>query len=93
MDHEVISPKSLNLVFVKLLPGTDFTLPDVAKRMRTRCSTLGLSVIFDDLLSKRGYRDSESQEYSKMSFELDSIDHYLIDDETPIYRDEHHLPL
>jgi len=85
MDHKETHPKSLAVIFVKLVQGTDFTLPDVVERIRRRCSELGISVPFDELLRKRGYRDSEAEEYSQASFDLDGIDFHKVSDNTPIY--------
>ena len=85
MDHEIIKPKSLTIIFVKLTIGEDLTLPSVVAKLRSKCSKHGLSVDFDEMLKKRGYRDFEEDEYAELSFQLDGIDQHIINFNTPIY--------
>jgi len=85
MDHEIIHPKSLLIILVKLNPGSEITLPSVVEGLRSRCSEIGISVVFDEMLKKRGYRDFEEDTYSELSFDLDSIEQHLVDDSTQIY--------
>ena len=85
MDHEIIEPKSLTIIFVKLTPGDDFTLPSVVDRIRSKCSEIGISVDFDEMLKKRGYRNFEEDVYAELSFQMDGIDQHIVDSDTPIY--------
>jgi len=85
MDHEIINPKALTIIFVKLTPGDDFTLPSVVDRLRSKCSEHGISVDFDEMLKKRGYRDFEEDVYAELSFQLDGIEQHIVDANTPIY--------
>lgn len=85
MDHEIIHPKSLLIVLVKLNSGSEMTLPSVVERLRFRCSQLGISVVFDEMLKKRGYRDFEADVYAEQAFDLDAIEQHTVDLNTPIY--------
>jgi len=85
MDHEIIYPKTLTIIFVKLSPGSDFTLPSVVNRIRKKCSKKGLSIFFDEMLKKRGYKDFEEDVYGELSFQLSGIDQHIITTNTPIY--------
>ena len=85
MDYEIIHPKYLIIIFVKLIPGEDFSLPSVVARLRSKCSQYGFSVNFDEMLKKRGYRDYEEDIYAELSFQLDGIEQHIVNQNTPIY--------
>lgn len=85
MDEKIIYPKSLIIIFVKLIPGKEITLPVIVNRIRKLCSEIGNSVEFEDILEKRGYNNNEEDIYSQNQFNLEGFDWHLVNDETPIH--------
>ncbi len=85
MDEEIIFPKKLFLIFVKLIPGEEISLPIVVHRLRELCSDLGVSIEFNDMLNKRGYKNSEEEEYSQNKFDIEGFEKHIVNNDTPIH--------
>jgi hypothetical protein len=85
-DNKKISPKSLTLLYVKLIEGKGMTLPKVVERVKSKFSKVGSSIEFEEMIEKRGYKSSDITEYNSNEFSDEyTIDEHLVNENTPIY--------